>query len=73
MKAHLLLCLLLAGSLAIQAEPVPEKLLGDWSLQLDSGEPAWMSVGGKEVKLRIHVGARRTLPDCAGREWSHPL
>lgn len=49
--------LLLASILATQAEPVPQNLLGDWSLHLDSGEPAWMSVGEKEVRLRVHVGS----------------
>ena len=37
-----------------------EELVGDWSLQLDSGTPAWMSVKqlGDEPKvtLRLHVG-----------------
>ena len=38
------------------AESVPKNLLGDWSLDLQSGEPAWMSVGEEEVLLRVHVG-----------------
>jgi hypothetical protein len=37
-----------------------DELFGDWSLKLDSGTPAWMSVReGNEspvVKLRLHVG-----------------
>ena len=40
----------------LHAEPVPKELLGDWSLDLESGEPAWMRVGEKEVFLRVHVG-----------------
>lgn len=40
----------------IHAETVPVELLGDWSLDLESGDPAWMSVGEKEVHLRVHVG-----------------
>ena len=51
------LCLTLFSSLQrTHAEPVPGDLLGDWSLDLESGEPAWMSVGEKEVRLRVHVG-----------------
>jgi hypothetical protein len=50
-----ILCLLLFASPA-KAEPVPKDLLGDWSLHLDSGEPAWMSVGEEEVRMRIYVG-----------------
>ena len=37
-----------------------DELTGDWSLDLDSGTPAWMSVqndnGIAEVKMRLHVG-----------------
>ncbi|QDV40855.1 hypothetical protein Enr13x_06910 [Stieleria neptunia] len=36
------------------------ELVGDWSLKLESGTPAWMSVrqsdGKWDVKLRLHVG-----------------
>lgn len=53
----LLLCLLiLTGAASTHAESVPADLRGDWSLHLDSGEPAWMSVGEKEVRMRIYVG-----------------
>jgi len=56
-KTLTILCLLLiAGTSPAKAEDVPKDLLGDWSLKLDSGEPAWMSVGEKEVRMRIHVG-----------------
>ena len=37
-----LLSLMLTASAT--AEPVPQKLRGDWSLELDSGLPVWMSV-----------------------------
>ena len=59
MKKHILpvICLLLGGVGVVQSEPVPKNLLGDWSLDLDSGEPAWMSVGESEVRMRIHVGS----------------
>ena len=54
----LIFCLLLTlGWGRVNAEPVPKNLLGDWSLDLDSGEPAWMSVSEKEVRMRIHVGS----------------
>ena len=37
-----------------------DELMGDWSLTLQSGTPAWMSIrdsdGPPEVKLRLHVG-----------------
>ena len=59
--------LLLLASLAIigafssaRAEPVPKGLLGDWTLKLDSGVPAWMRVEEKEGKpvawMRIYIG-----------------
>lgn len=57
LTALTLLCLLiLIGPAPVQAESVSKNLLGDWSLNLESGEPAWMSVGEKEVRMRIHVG-----------------
>ena len=43
------------------AETVPKELLGGWSLNLDSGEPAWMRVvendGKSIVYMRVHVGS----------------
>ena len=57
-----ILCLLLTQILAAHAEAVPNILLGDWSLHLDSGEPAWMSVGEKEVRLRIYIGPEGPYP-----------
>ena len=58
MKPNTLLILsLLAGILPMKGESVPKDLLGDWSLKLDSGEPAWMSVGEKEVRMRVYVGS----------------
>ena len=54
----ILITFLLLGCLgAAQSESVPKNLLGDWSLNLDSGEPAWMSVGETEVRMRIYVGS----------------
>ena len=40
---------------------LPEELRGDWSLQLDSKEPAWMSVLEKDgkpvVHMRVYIGS----------------
>ena len=37
-----------------------DELIGDWSLQMNSGTPAWMSVnqikGKWDVKMRLYVG-----------------
>lgn len=57
----LVLCSLVAVLTApLQAQSVPDELMGDWTLKLDSGEPAWMSVGEKEgrplVHMRVYVG-----------------
>ena len=45
---------------ALGANVAAEELFGDWSLKLQSGTPAWMSVRDSEagpiVKLRLHVG-----------------
>ncbi len=50
------LCLSLFTGSHVNAESVPQGLLGDWSLDLDSGDPAWMSVSHDEVLFRLHVG-----------------
>lgn len=46
--------------LTVSANEVPKKLLGDWSLSLESNEPAWMSIFEKEgktaVAMRVYVG-----------------
>jgi len=56
---------LLSGTLlsfvsASHAESVPKELLGFWTLQLESGEPAWMSVaesdGRAVVRMRVYIG-----------------
>ena len=56
-----ILCLLaLALSSALKAAAVPKELLGDWSLELESGDPAWMSVVEKDgrplVHMRVYIG-----------------
>lgn len=55
-----LILLLLAFHGELRAEPIPENLMGDWSLELESGEPAWMSFfeedGEGKVRMRVYVG-----------------
>ena len=54
------LAMLLLVSVTFAQPRIPVDLLGDWSLALESNEPAWMSVveekGRPIVYLRIHVG-----------------
>jgi hypothetical protein len=54
------LAVLLLASL-LRAEPIPPGLAGDWSLDLESGEPAWMRVveheGQPRVYMRIYIGS----------------
>ena len=37
------------------------ELIGDWSLQMDSGTPAWMSIhktdGNWDIRMRLYVGS----------------
>ncbi len=65
MKHLITKCILCFGlvastSLFARAEELPTGLAGDWSLQLDSGLPAWMRVVEKDgepmVFLRLYVG-----------------
>ena len=56
------LLLVLASWVAIPAsngESVPEGLIGDWTLYLDTKEPAWLKVeeldGKPVVHMRVHV------------------
>ena len=58
-----LVACLIATSVAIpsaSAESVPKDLLGYWTLDVDSGEPAWLRVaevdGGPVVTMRWYVG-----------------
>ena len=49
----------LASSTALSAESVPKGLIGDWSLDLSTNEPAWLKVdvvdGEPVVYMRVHV------------------
>lgn len=51
----------LGWSSTVVAQSVPEELMGDWSLSLESGEPAWMSVveedGKPLVRMRVYIGS----------------
>ncbi|MEM7145324.1 MAG: DUF1080 domain-containing protein [Verrucomicrobiota bacterium] len=54
---HPIFCFLTLVAVAtVQAEQVPEALLGDWTLDLESGEPAWMSLTQNEARMRVYVG-----------------
>ena len=50
----------LASNSALKAVSAHAELLGDWSLDLESGEPAWMSVVEKDgrplVHMRVYIG-----------------
>lgn len=57
----LLASITITGSFSsAHGEPVPEGLLGDWTLDLDSGVPAWMRVEEREGKpvawMRVYIG-----------------
>ena len=57
------LCVLLAITcvFSVRAEAASNELAGDWSLELESGLPAWMSVQESEGKplvyMRVYVGS----------------
>ncbi len=57
---YLSLLLFLFGS-PLQGEPVPKDLIGSWSLDLETDEPAWIRIveqdGKSLVYMRIHVGS----------------
>ena len=54
------LVILFAFPWTLNAASTPNELLGDWSLDLESGEPAWMSVVEKDgsplVRMRVYIG-----------------
>ena len=54
------LVILCALPWSLNAASTPKELLGDWSLDLESGEPAWMSVVEKDgnplVRMRVYIG-----------------
>lgn len=65
----ILLILLAAFASSLHADTRADDLFGDWSLQLDSATPAWMSVrqtdGQPEVRFRLYVGSDGPHPDVS--------
>ena len=59
------LCVLVSNALVSTAQS--QELAGDWSLELDSGLPAWMSVteadGDPSVSMRLYVGSAGPYKD----------
>jgi hypothetical protein len=51
----------------LHAQSVPESLLGDWSLEIESGVPAWMSIQEKAGKpivyMRLYIGSAGPYED----------
>jgi len=43
------------GTWRAYSQSVPEALIGDWTLDLDSGEPAWMSVVENGDRIVVHM------------------
>ncbi|MBL49338.1 MAG: glycosyl hydrolase [Roseibacillus sp.] len=66
----ILLALLFSGGL-VRCEDLPANLLGDWSLQIKSGEAGWLSVrcedGGPVVAMTVNVGTTRPRK---GVQWA---
>ncbi len=67
-------CFLLATLLASQSLAQPNELVGDWSLKMDSGTPAWLSIqkhqGETVVRMRLYVGSdgpHRDVVEMDGR------
>ena len=59
-KLLLSLVILFAFPWVLNAASTPKELLGDWSLDLESGEPAWLSIVEKDgnplVRMRVYIG-----------------
>ena len=60
LKTLCFLAILCAFVSAPNAASAPKELLGDWSLDLESGQPGWMSVFETEgrllVRMRVYIG-----------------
>lgn len=54
------------------AEPIPKEMLGDWSLNLKSGEAGWLSVSEKDglpsVAMAVDVGSIKPLSNVTVKE-----
>jgi len=51
---------------ALQAEPLPDLMLGDWSLKIESGGAGWLSIsetndGEPSVAMMVNVGSIKPL------------
>jgi hypothetical protein len=65
----LALTLLLCASVfsaSAQAESIPDSLLGDWTLEIESGEAGWLSIsetdeGQPSVSMMVNVGSIKPL------------
>lgn len=59
-------CVLSSMTFAVQADELPRGLAGDWSLDLESGLPAWMRVveedGAPLVYVRFYIGPAGPYP-----------
>lgn len=73
------LVILCVSAWALNAASVPKDLLGDWSLDLGSGEPAWMSVDEKDgnplVRMRVYIGpdGPYSITEAANGRLKFPL
>jgi hypothetical protein len=68
----LLLCSALLP-LPSSADPIPESLIGDWSLRIESGEAGWLSIsetdeGEPSVAMMVNVGSIKPLKGVEVRD-----
>lgn len=70
--AALLLCTSIFSPSA-QAESIPDSLLGDWTLEIESGEAGWLSIsetddGEPSVSMMVNVGSIKPLKGVEVRD-----
>ncbi len=60
------------STMVANAEPIPKEMLGDWSLNLKSGEAGWLSVSEKDglpiVAMAVDVGSIKPLSNVTVKE-----
>ncbi len=60
------------STMVANAEPIPKEMLGDWSLNLKSGEAGWLSVSEKDglpiVAMAVDVGSIKPLSNVKVKE-----
>ena len=60
------------STIVANAEPIPKEMLGDWSLNLKSGEAGWLSVSEKDglprVAMAVDVGSIKPLANVTVKE-----